>query len=175
VEARLSKLKLGMTRLIDSYAEGLIDKSEFEPRIKDLRERSARLESQAKELANQATMENELRLIVSSIEQFMSNVNGALEEADWATKRDIIRALVRRVEVEKGQVNIVFRVNPLPFDSRPERGVLQHCWLRNSATLGTRRWVLAATPMMQHSNLAGDWEIESHLHRGRNPESRCIV
>jgi len=81
-------------------------------------------------------MESELRLIVSSIEQFMSNVNGALEEADWATKRDIIRALVRRVEVEKGQVNIVFRVNPLPFDSRPERGVLLHCWWRSTATLG---------------------------------------
>src|SRR2546428_7129593 len=88
---------------------------------------------------------------------------------------NIIRALVKRVEVEKGQVNVVFRVDQLPFDSRPKRGVLQHCWWRNSATLGTRRWALAATPMMQHSNLAGDCEIESHLHRGRNPESRCIV
>ena len=138
VEARLSKMRVGMTRLIDSYAEGLIDKSEFEPRIKDLRERSARLESQAKELANQATLESELRLIISSIEQFMTSVNGGLEQADWATKRDIIRALVKRVEVEKGQVNVVFRVNPLPFDSRPERGVLLHCWWRSTATLGWR-------------------------------------
>ena len=136
VEARLSKLKHGLARLIDSYADGLIEKSEFEPRIKDLRERSARLESQAKELADQATMESELRLIVSNLEHFISSVKGGLDQADWMTKRDIIRTLVKRVEVEKGQVNVVFRVDPLPFDSRPERGVLQHCWWRRSATLG---------------------------------------
>lgn len=136
VEARLSKLRFGLARLIDSYADGLIDKSEFEPRIKDLRERSTRLERQAKELADQATMESELRLIVSSLEQFVSGVKGGLEQADWMTKRDIIRALVRRVEVEKGQVNVVFRVAPRPFDSRPERGGLQHCWWRSTATLG---------------------------------------
>jgi site-specific DNA recombinase len=148
VEARLSKLRHGMTRLIDSYADGLIEKSEFEPRIKDLRERSVRLESQAKELANEATMQSELRLIVSSIEQFVSSVKGGLEQADWVTKRDIIRALVRRVEVEKGQVNVVFRVNPLPFDSRPERGVLLHCWWRSTATLGLGRnpFGVIATP-----------------------------
>jgi site-specific DNA recombinase len=135
-ETRLSKLRHGLARLIDSYADGLIEKTEFEPRIKELRERSARLENQAKEMANQAMLESELRLIVSSLEQFVSSVKGGLDQADWMTKRDLIRALVKRVEVEKGQVNVVFRVDPLPFDSRPERGVLQHCWWRNSATLG---------------------------------------
>jgi site-specific DNA recombinase len=131
VEARLGKLKHGLARLIDSYADGLIEKSEFEPRIKDLRERSARLEEQAKELADQARMESELRLIVSNLEQFISSVKGGLDQADWMTKRDIIRALVKRVEVEKGQVNVVFRVDSLPFESRPERGVSQHCWWGN--------------------------------------------
>ena len=128
VEARLGKLRHGLARLIDSYADGLIEKSEFEPRLKDLRERSARLENQAKELADQAKMESELRLIVSNLEQFISSVKGGLDQADWMTKRDIIRALVKRVEVEKGQVNVVFRVSSLPFESRPERGVSQHCW-----------------------------------------------
>ena len=136
VEARLSKLKQGLTRLIDTYAEGLIEKSEFEPRIKDMRERAARLDIQAKELANHASLENELRLVVSSIEQFLSSVKGGLDHADWITKRAIIRALVKRVEVEKGQVNVVFRVDPLPFDSRPEGGVSQHCWWLCTATLG---------------------------------------
>ena len=129
-ETRLSKLRNGLARLIDSYADGLIEKSEFEPRMKDLRERSTRLESQAKELAGHANMESELRLIVSSLEQFISSVKGGLDQADWMTKRDIIRALVKRVEVDKGQVNVVFRVDPPPFESRPERGGLQHCWWR---------------------------------------------
>lgn len=136
VEARLSKLRHGLGRLIDSYAEGLIEKSEFEPRVKDLRDRSARLDNQAKELTNKESLETELRLVVSCLEQFVSSVKGGLDHADWVTKRDIIRALVRRVEVKKEQVNVVFRVDPFPFDLRPERGVLQHCWWRSTATLG---------------------------------------
>jgi hypothetical protein len=33
VEAQLGKLRRGLGRLIDAYAEGLIEKGEFEPRI----------------------------------------------------------------------------------------------------------------------------------------------
>lgn len=128
VEARLSKLRNGLARLIDSYADGLIDKSEFEPRIKDMKERSTRLEAQAKDLAHQASLESELRLVVNSLEQFTASVKGGLNQLDWAAKRDIIRTLVKRVEVEKGQVNVVFRVDPVPFDSRPARGLMPHCW-----------------------------------------------
>lgn len=43
LEAQISKLRRGMGRLIDSYAEGLIDKDEFEPRVTRLQERVAAL------------------------------------------------------------------------------------------------------------------------------------
>jgi site-specific DNA recombinase len=39
VETHLGKLRQGLARLIDSYADGLIDKQEFEPRILRLRRR----------------------------------------------------------------------------------------------------------------------------------------
>ncbi len=39
LEARSSRLRQGIARLIDSYAEGLIDKDEFEPRVTRMRER----------------------------------------------------------------------------------------------------------------------------------------
>jgi site-specific DNA recombinase len=36
-QVQLARLRRGIARLIDSYAEGLIDKAEFEPRITRLR------------------------------------------------------------------------------------------------------------------------------------------
>src|SRR5207248_1634650 len=39
LEARMGRLRQGIARLIDSYADGLIDKGEFEPRIARMRER----------------------------------------------------------------------------------------------------------------------------------------
>jgi site-specific DNA recombinase len=55
VEGQSSQLRQGIARLIDSYAEGLIDKAEFEPRITRLRQRLARLEEQRQALAEVGT------------------------------------------------------------------------------------------------------------------------
>ncbi|MGH2522899.1 MAG: recombinase family protein, partial [Anaerolineales bacterium] len=52
VQGQLGKLRQGLARLIDSYAEGLIEKREFEPRIMQLRQRVTKLEEQAHQLAD---------------------------------------------------------------------------------------------------------------------------
>jgi site-specific DNA recombinase len=127
IDSQLNKLRQGTARIIDSYTEGLIDKHEFEPRITRLRERIEKLEEQARELSDQAKLQSELHLIIGRLEDFTLKVKDGLDQADWNSKRDIIRALVKRVEVEKGQVNVVFRVDQLPFESSPARGSLQHC------------------------------------------------
>lgn len=61
VQAQLGKLRQGLARLIDSDAEGLLEKSEFEPRITRLKQRMAQLEAQAKQLADEAALQAELR------------------------------------------------------------------------------------------------------------------
>lgn len=55
IESQMAKLRRGIARLIDSYAEGLIEKSEFEPRITRMKERVAALEAQVKHLNDEAT------------------------------------------------------------------------------------------------------------------------
>jgi site-specific DNA recombinase len=127
VETQLGKLRQGLGRLIDSYGEGLIEKKEFGPRITRLRERIEKLERQAQELVDEAAMQADLQLIIGQLEEFAGKVKEGMEKADWATQREVIRALVKRVEVDKGDVKVVFRVDSRPFGSRPERGVLQHC------------------------------------------------
>jgi len=127
VESQLGKLRQGVGRLIDSYGEGVIEKQEFEPRIRRLRERIDKLERQAQELTDEAAMQTDLELIIGRMEEFAAKVKEGLEKADWATQREVIRALVKRVEIDKGEVNVVFRVDPCPFGSSPEKGVLQHC------------------------------------------------
>src|SRR6266705_4489700 len=127
LEEQLGKLRQGVARVIDSYADGLIDKGEFEPRILRLRQRMARLEEQRQQLTEEATLQTELQLIIGRLEEFAAKVHGGLEEADWASKRDLIRTLVKRVEVARDQVNIVFRVDLYSSDADPEKKSLQLC------------------------------------------------
>jgi site-specific DNA recombinase len=135
LEDQISKGRQGVARLIDSYAESLIDKSEFEPRITRLRQRLARLEEQRQVLADEAALHGELQLIIGRLEDFATKLHDGLETADWASKRDLIRALVKRVEVARDEVNVVFRIDPYPGDSNPEKKSLQLCRRRDNAAL----------------------------------------
>ena len=136
VEEQISKLRQGVARLIDSYADGLIDKSEFEPRIIRLRQRLARLAEQRQALADEAALHGELQLIIGRLEDFAAKLHDGLEAADWASKRDLIRALVKRVEVARDDVNIVFRIDPYPGDADPEKKSLQLCRGSGDTALG---------------------------------------
>jgi len=130
-QAQLSKVRQGLARLIDSYAEGFIEKQEFEPRIKRLRQRLTELEDQDRHLRTELTQQAELRLVITQLEDFALKVKDGLAEADWLTKRDLIRTLVQRVEIGPETVNVVFRVIPDPFESSPDSGSLQHRWGRD--------------------------------------------
>jgi len=127
VESQIRKLRQGVARLIDSYAEGLIDKGEFEPRVTRLRQRLARLEEQRQALADEAALQGELQLIIGRLEDFAAKLHDGLGAADWTSKRDLIRALVKRVEVARDDVNVVFRIDPYPGDADPEKKSLQLC------------------------------------------------
>jgi site-specific DNA recombinase len=123
----LSKLRQSLARLIDSYADGYLEKGEFEPRATRLRQRIAALESQAQQLAEAAAAQAELLLIIGRLDDFAAKVKEGLAAADWPTQREIIRALVKRVEVGPEQVQVVFRVAPDPFVASPEKGFLPNC------------------------------------------------
>ena len=125
LDAQVGKLRQGLARLIDSYAEGLIDKQEFEPRITRLRQRLTALEEQAQQLQDEAALHTELRLIIGRLEDFAAQVHDGLAAADWTSKRELIRALVKRVEVTQDQVNVVFRVDQHPAEPGPGKKSLQ--------------------------------------------------
>jgi site-specific DNA recombinase len=127
VEAHLGKLRQGLARLIDSYADGLIDKQEFEPRILRLRRRIAQAEEQRQQLVDADALQTELQMIIGRLEDFAVQVHIGLAEADWGRKRDLIRALVKRVEVARDDVNVVFRIDPYADDADPEKKSLQLC------------------------------------------------
>ena len=126
----INNVKKMISRLIDAYGDGLLDKSEFEPRVAAARTRLSRLEEEHRQRIGEATQEAELRLVIGQLEEFASRVSQGLQEPDWATRREVVRALVRKVEVDEQEIRIVYRVSPSPFERGPQQGRSQHCWGR---------------------------------------------
>ena len=127
LDRQLAKARRAIERLIDSYTEGLIEKPEFEPRLAELRRRTARLEAEAKAQQEADEQVRSLHLVIGKLDLFAAMVHDRLAGADWATKRDIICTLVKRIEVADDVVRVIFRVDP-GFSGPPETGrTLHHC------------------------------------------------
>jgi site-specific DNA recombinase len=132
----ISKLRSGMARLIDAYQEGHLEKTDFESRMVGLKERLQKLERE-EEAAGKAEWErSNLQVMIEHVEMFAERVQAGLQDADWQTRRDIMRALIKQIEVGQDGIRVVYNVQPRPFDAGPERGHSQHCWRGARAALG---------------------------------------
>jgi site-specific DNA recombinase len=132
----ISNVKKMISRLIDAYGDGLLDRSEFEPRISAARARLANLEDEHRQQLGEAAQEAELRLVIGQLEEFAKRVSQGLHEPNWDTRREVVRALVKKVEIDEQEVRIVYRVSPSPFEGGPQQGRSQHCWGRVITLIG---------------------------------------
>jgi site-specific DNA recombinase len=127
-ERSISQLKRRMARLIDAYENGWLDKADFEPRMRRVKDRLTREQDSLTERDHETASAEELRLLESNFETFADHIRAGLDEADTETKRKILRLLIKRIEVDKDEVRIVYKVQPHPFVPSPaKRGVLQDC------------------------------------------------
>jgi site-specific DNA recombinase len=125
---QLASTQRNISRLIDAYESDLLDKKEFEPRVRQAKERLARLQREAAAASDRAAQRAELRLLLTQLDSFARQVREGLNHADWGTRREIIRSLVKSIKIELGQIRIIYRINHRPFDVGPARGQFrQHC------------------------------------------------
>ena len=110
-----------------------MEKDEFEPRIRRLKERLKKLEKELNEQVDEEEQMNALQLVIGQMKDFADKVTNGLQQTDWMTKRDIIRALVKEIRIGEKEVQIVYRVNPQPILKGSANDNLQHCWRRTPA------------------------------------------
>jgi len=127
-KTRVNTLRGRLDRLIDAYANGLIQTSEFENRIGPLRSQHDRevatLASQQGELA----MGHDIASVTETLSKLAGQVDEKLDAASFELKRELLTLLVKRIEIHRNEIRIVYKVPPNPFVPSPgNRGKLQHC------------------------------------------------
>ena len=121
------KVQRGIERMIDAYADGLLTKEEFEPRIKKAKQRLAILEQEQKDQADEQLQRSNLKLIIGCMHEFADKIQNGLTGLDWDAKRKIICAIVKQIEVDEEEVHIVYRVGPNSFPQDLKQESLQYC------------------------------------------------
>jgi site-specific DNA recombinase len=135
---QISQVKRRLARMIEMYAEGYLEKDEFQGKMEGARRRLSELESQHQGMREADHRREELRLVIGQLEEFGRQVRAGLETSDMATRRRIICALVKQIEIDSDQVHIVYKVGPSPFDLAPTERNGPLCWGRSDAPSGAR-------------------------------------
>jgi site-specific DNA recombinase len=127
--------------VIDIHTDGLIDRTEFEPRLSRARQHLANVETKLETLASQSREQTALRETLACVDSFSETVSANLSQADWSTRREILRTLIDRVVIEPAQIRIVYRIN-FPLFAKSQNAsngkVLHFCW-RSDLTLAIER------------------------------------
>lgn len=125
LEKRRTKLEKGISLLIDSYVQQYITKDEFEPRIKSMKDNLKVIQEQQNKLTKQKNLVREVELVINNLESFISGIITNLESLDWLEKRDIIRRVVKRIEICHEEINVVYKINRL--SAQKDSVSAQHC------------------------------------------------
>jgi site-specific DNA recombinase len=106
-----NKLEHAVERLIDSFAEGLIEKEQFASRMARTKSRIADLDAKIKAYAGDVDQRGHLRLAMNRLRELATTVGPELGSADWQRRREIIRTVVQRIDIDTEVIKIIFRIN----------------------------------------------------------------
>jgi site-specific DNA recombinase len=135
----IGQVKRRMARLVEMYADGYIEKPEFQRDMDISKKRLSDLEAERQTMQEEEHQREELRLVIGRIEEFGAQVREGLETSDAETRRRIICALVKQITIDAEQVHIVYRVNPRPFAQTAQAGGnMPLCWGRSHISPGQR-------------------------------------
>ena len=125
---RVEHVRGRLDRLIDAYESGLLEKQEFQSRIVPLRNEHDRELAALSSLRGKLNESDDTENVEEILDRLRADVGDRLATASVDLKRDLIKLLVRRIEIHKTEIRLVYKVPQNPFDRSPEsRGFLQHC------------------------------------------------
>jgi site-specific DNA recombinase len=159
-----------VNRLIDAYADGVVDRAEFEPRVARARKRLSDLEAKLDALQSETREQTALREALACLNSFADTIHANLDQADWTTRREILRTLIERVLIEPDQIRIVYRINfPLFAKKASKEKVLHFCWRSGDSAL---RRTDSRPPQLAAFHHSG---LEELLHQPQNVAIRNLV
>lgn len=102
-----------LRRLQDAYEAGALTVQELAERTERMRVRIQRAEDDLTEARTSLTQTVEVKVLASKLADFASAVSSGLHSLDWYGRRQLLRTMVSRVEIDERGATVVYRI-PTP-------------------------------------------------------------
>ena len=119
IDAELKDVKARLSRLYDALETGKLGLDELWPRIKEWKARQDELGKARIQVEVDIVAHGVEEVDVSVVKGYAKDLRNLLEESEFTERKAFLRSFVRRVEVDKTEVIVRYRL-PLPPDGRSE-------------------------------------------------------
>ena len=82
-------------------------------------------QEQRNKLIEQKNLTKEIEMVVSNLQSFSDGIDENFDKLDLHAKQDMIRCVVKRIEIGNEEINVVYKVNKLP--EHKDNVSAQHC------------------------------------------------
>lgn len=106
----LAAYERSLKRVLDAYEAGVLELAELTARSERLKLRMERARQELQEIDAQINESTALRAIIGRLQDFAQRVSAGLEQLDWLGRRQLIRTLVARVEIDDEGATVVYRL-----------------------------------------------------------------
>ena len=109
----------GLKRLVDAYEIGAIDIDDLKARSDALRARLQRAQRELDDAEHKLRGTVQLREIVARLDDFAARIRNGLDALSWNERRQIVRTLIAKIEVDEKAATIVYRLPSTDRTPRP--------------------------------------------------------
>jgi site-specific DNA recombinase len=99
-----------LKRLVDAYEVGAIDVEDLKVRSDAVRARIDRAQRELTDAEHRLRETVHLREVVTRLDDFAARVRQGLGKLSWLERRQIIRALVEKIEIDDAAATVVYRL-----------------------------------------------------------------
>lgn len=114
LEQQQAKEQRALARLIDAYESGLLEKEEFAPRLERARRRLHDWQTQLEQMNAAQAQEQTIEEVLGRLEAFAARIETGLREPTPEQQREIVKALVKRVEIAPDKIRVIYKIHPPP-------------------------------------------------------------
>ena len=113
IETELKDVQGRLSRLYEVLETGKLELDDLAPRIRELRTRQDELSKSRLQLEAEMITQGVEKVNVEEIKECAEDLRSLLEEADFTERKAFLRSFVKRIEVNKKEVKIQYKL-PLP-------------------------------------------------------------
>ena len=110
ISRQLAKQERSLERLLDAYESGVLELDDLKSRSVRVRNRIMQTRKELQDAENRLNETRELRSMINRLEDFAARVDKNLDNLEWDERRQLIRILVARVEMDEDGATVVYRV-----------------------------------------------------------------